>query len=501
MLPAVLVVSTTVAASAGVPLARPLFELLDRDADGLVTAGDMLELMVALDHTPNQAMAHSALRRASEGIGYFDEDRDGVVSFEEFERAIGPRVAPRAPDSPTEVHIVNHGAQAMSVQWTTQSANGTVVQYGREPGNYSETAEGFWATYRAGDLYNTSLGFHGRIHTARMRIEDGAQYYYRVGDGAEAWSAEHSFQLTHAAGAGPSRIAWGGDMGTVIPAGWKVARQMEAAHAASPLHAAVIVGDIAYGTIGVPTMRDEFEFVWDAWFRIIEPLASQVPMAAVVGNHESPFDYSAFRTRFDMDQGSGGRKNFWYAFSIGRVRVVVISTEHSLEEGSAQRSWLDAELAQSDAAAARALTPWLVVTAHFPMYCTDTFDADRARAGALIQVQCSARAGTRQALCRVAPHDPAFLMRQVQLEPALLAYHVDVMIAGHHHVYERSAPMANGSAVGPLAPTPSRGEVYRNPAAPVHLTIGTFVFAAPKIISIWCSRNSRPTSWAYFASP
>jgi hypothetical protein len=135
------------------------------------------------------------------------------------------------------------------------------------------------------------------------------------------------------------------------------------------------------------------------------------------------------------------------------------------------------------------------------MYCTDTFDADRARAGALIQVQCSARAGTRQALCRVAPHDPAFLMRQVQLEPALLAYHVDVMIAGHHHVYERSAPMANGSAVGPLAPTPSRGEVYRNPAAPVHLTIGTFVFAAPKIISIWCSRNSRPTSWAYFASP
>jgi hypothetical protein len=294
-----------------VRLTESLFTLLDRNENGVLAVDDMLSIMMALEHAPTRAaaMPWGVMERAQEGLRFFDMDDNGFVDVDEFSDAIGYSSHPPKADEPTEIHLVNHGATVMSFMWTTHACNGTVVQLGRTPGNYTHEVQGSWTTYRAGDLYNiSSLGFHGNIHTARAVIEDGTRYYYRVGDGGAQWSQERTFQLEHAPTAGkPTRIAWGGDMGTYIPAGWRVARQMQAMHAAAPLHAVAIVGDIAYGTIGVPSMEDEFEFVWDAWFKMMEPLSSQVPTLAVVGNHERPFDFAAFKTRFDMDPTAAGK--------------------------------------------------------------------------------------------------------------------------------------------------------------------------------------------------
>ena len=57
---------------------------------------------------------------------------------------------------------------------------------------------------------------------------------------------------------------------------------------------------------------------------------------------------------------STGNAVFWYAFGSHSVWMVVISAEHSLEAGSPQRTWLEAQLK----AVNRTEYPWLIVNSH-----------------------------------------------------------------------------------------------------------------------------------------
>lgn len=55
---------------------------------------------------------------------------------------------------------------------------------------------------------------------------------------------------------------------------------------------------------------------------------------------------------------------FWYTYTYGMARFIVLSTEHALVEGSTQRKWLEVQLGLVD----RCQTPWLVVMMHRPLY-------------------------------------------------------------------------------------------------------------------------------------
>jgi len=88
--------------------------------------------------------------------------------------------------------------------------------------------------------------------------------------------------------------------------------------------------------------------------------------------------------------------------------------------------------------------PWIILSAHRPMYCSDSDEWDAHRPGAGMQSQ---------------------------LEPLFLKYHVDLYICGHQHVYERVHPNVNGTLV-------ATGNIYRNPSAPAHVdqaTAGVFL--------------------------
>ena len=54
----------------------------------------------------------------------------------------------------------------------------------------------------------------------------------------------------------------------------------------------------------------------------------------------------------------------YYAFASGPVFLVVLSTEHDFTTGSAQLQWLGATLKGVN----RTATPFLIVSAHRPMY-------------------------------------------------------------------------------------------------------------------------------------
>lgn len=139
-----------------------------------------------------------------------------------------------------------------------------------------------------------------------------------------------------------------------------------------------------------------------------EPVAANIPWMVGAGNHEHFYDYSAFRNRFKMPQNHnlGSNGNFWYDFDYGNVHWISISSEHDLNEGSPQRTFLINSL--EAATKNRENVPWIVFSIHKPLYCS-SFEN---------------------------PTNYATL-----LEDLLLKYDVDLLLTGHVHLYERIHPV------------------------------------------------------------
>jgi hypothetical protein len=104
----------------------------------------------------------------------------------------------------------------------------------------------------------------------------------------------------------------------------------------------------------------------------------------------------------------GSNGVFWYSFDSANVHTIVLSSEHDLSPNSIQYQWLEADLASVD----RALTPWVVVELHRPLYFNEALWPD-------VAVGISMR---------------------VEFEKLLGWYKVDLVLAGHVHSYFRSCP-------------------------------------------------------------
>ena len=138
---------------------------------------------------------------------------------------------------------------------------------------------------------------------------------------------------------------------------------------------------------------------------------------------------------------SGGLENFWYSFDHGMVHFVQIDTETDLghgiigpdePEGGAEDSgpfglanqqinWLTKDLQTVD----RKKTPWVIVGQFFPFNACRSF------------FTC----------CVLAGHRPSYVSSAncpqcvEAFETTLNEFSVDLVLAGHVHVYERSAPI------------------------------------------------------------
>lgn len=146
------------------------------------------------------------------------------------------------------------------------------------------------------------------------------------------------------------------------------------------------------------------------------------------GNHESFYNWTAFTNRYKMPDN--GYENFWFSYNYGNVHMVSLSTEHCFEAECDQMIWLKSDLEQAQLN--RETTPWIVVSMHRPVYCSDESQYDSHSPG-----------GTYQTL----------------LEPIFLQYDVDLVIQGHMHAYERIHPVENGIVtVPPSVYHPSLGK-------------------------------------------
>lgn len=183
---------------------------------------------------------------------------------------------------------------------------------------------------------------------------------------------------------GDTDPAIAGDIGDVLAQG--VAQNPDFV-----LHA----GDVQYYSSGLES--------WSVWFDKMQPLLGQGALYPAVGNHElEQFDeYNQYYLRFWGGAGFDGT-NEYYRFQSAGVWFFSLDTELTLDEGSPQTKWFEAELADASAQQGYRFS---VVLLHKPFVtCGDSGDS---------------------------------YARVAQLAPLFEKYHVPLVIAGHMHGYER----------------------------------------------------------------
>jgi len=176
-----------------------------------------------------------------------------------------------------------------------------------------------------------------------------------------------------------------GDSGSGDPPQYDVGSRMKDARATFPFELVIMLGDNIYGRQGPQDMIDKFERPYAAL------LSAGVMFFASLGNHDSPNNRNY--PKFNM----GGER--YYTYARKNVRFFVLDTN---QLDPRQLAWLEGALKQS-------ADEWKICYFHHPIY------SDGGRHGSDVQLR-------------------------VALEPLFLKYGVNVVFAGHDHIYERLTP-------------------------------------------------------------
>jgi predicted MPP superfamily phosphohydrolase len=181
---------------------------------------------------------------------------------------------------------------------------------------------------------------------------------------------------------GSLKFAVLGDNGTGDKPQYEIGERMWAARASFPFDLVLMLGDNLYGRQEPKDFVDKFQRPYS---RLLD---AGVMFYAALGNHDQPTnrEYPPFNM--------GGER--YYTFTRQDVRFVVLDSN---QLDPAQIAWADSTLAQTR-------EPWRIVYFHHPLY------SDGGRHGSNIELR-------------------------VLLEPLLVRYGVQVVFAGHEHIYER----------------------------------------------------------------
>lgn len=311
-----------------------------------------------------------------------------------------------------QVHVSLAGAKHMRVSWMSP-ANGKnktpVVQYGLTSGNYTSTAIGTSESYSF-FLYTSGLMNHVVIGP----LEDSTIYYYKCGGAGK----EYKFKTPPPVGRNvPIKFAAVGDLGQTE---WTKSTLSHINN--SNYDVLLFAGDLSYA--------DYYQPYWDSFGELVEPYASARPWMVTEGNHDVESvpilveSFRAYNTRWQMPHNeSGSDSNLFYSFEVAGVHVIMLGSYTDYDPKSAQFKWLQADLKKVD----RSRTPWLIVVLHAPWYNTNHAHQHNGDA-----------------------------MKKA-MEQVLYEAHVDILVAGHVHAYERTT------------------RVYANnvdPCGIMHITVG-----------------------------
>ena len=192
-------------------------------------------------------------------------------------------------------------------------------------------------------------------------------------------------ELTLPNAKGSVKFAAIGDNGTGDPAQYEVGKQMAAWHAKWPFDFVIMLGDNLYGSQEPKDFVKKFELPY-------KPLLDAgVRFYAALGNHDSQTN------RFYKPWNMGGER--YYTYTKNNVRFFVLDSDYMDPK---QLQWVEQELRNSG-------SNWKIFYFHHPLYSNGGV------------------------------HGSEVDLRTV-LEPLFLKYGVNVVYAGHDHIYERLTP-------------------------------------------------------------
>lgn len=187
---------------------------------------------------------------------------------------------------------------------------------------------------------------------------------------------------------GSVRFAVIGDMGTGKRPQYETAREMAKARQSFPFEFVITMGDNIYGGHS----PDDFERKFELPYKPL--LDGGVKFYASLGNHD-PASERAYNF-FNMKGAN------YYAFTKGNVRFFALDSNYMDPK---ELSWLRSQLQNADK------SEWKICYFHHPLYST------------------------------AKQHGPSTDLRLL-LQPLFVEYGVNVVFAGHEHVYERIKPQA-----------------------------------------------------------
>jgi hypothetical protein len=299
-----------------------------------------------------------------------------------------------ADPAPFHVHLgfLGDPRTTMGVVWRTDvDTTATTVEYGPAGGALDERVDGVTFRYVAG---LGGLDGEVRIHEAHLcGLQPGTAYDYRVGgvvDGQQAWSEVRTFRTAPDVTADPSATVRVGVVGD-SRGGYDVWADLAEQLQAQAVDLVVFSGDaVEFGQI---------QSQWDEFFGAAPELLASVPLVSAHGNHD--LNSVNYFSQFAMP---GNESDFSFDFGHAHFTVLNDSPLNVGDLSTTTRAFLEADLeAHADAR-------WKVAVHHRPLWSS----------------------GTRHGSDRTLREQWGTLYDQ---------HAVDLSLAGHDHIYERSRPM------------------------------------------------------------
>lgn len=332
-----------------------------------------------------------------------------------------------ATPAPDHLHASFSGPAATSfaVNWRTVGTDtlASQVLYGTDEAVVTAAdGAGAGVTVQSGHslVYDRTGGF--RIHEVHVcGLTASTRYFYKVG-GTGAWSAVFDVSTSPAIGTTELwRFALTGDSRNEPD----IFAQTQARVQMAAVDLEVFSGD----AVVLGSTQSE----WDALFEAtagavsVQDVLARIPYMVVNGNHDGlATNYLAqFALPQDVSAGEAGEGEQWYSFDYGNAHFAVLDDQaDSAVIAGEEATWLRADLTAVD----RAVTPWIFVVHHMPMYTSSTV------------------------------HAPDLGLRAAW-QPIYDEFSVDFVLNGHNHGYERSVPVRGFSTGtdGVIQPTGTNG--------------------------------------------
>jgi hypothetical protein len=352
-----------------------------------------------------------------------------------------PPVSPRVAYGPD-------AARSMRLAWATP---GPVAGLTAEIGPTAALGQTIAVATR------TAPGYGVRYHHALAEgLAPATTYHYRM---AHAGGAVSGTFRTAPASAEAFRFVAFGDQGDSA-----AATAVDRVAAGFDPDVVFVVGDLSYasttgGTDAKGSPPSVHHGVWDGWLGHVSSTSrGSVPWLAGVGNHEiedgmGPLGYDGYLARVPLPgNGPANVPTAWTA-RHGNVAFVNIDANDVSDEiprnrgwtNGRQTAWLDATLA---ALRADPVIDWIVVGFHHCTYCSNIVHGSDG--------------GIRR-----------------HWEPLFDAHHVDLVLNGHNHCYERAHPVKAGQVVDHVTSggrwSSARGTTYLTVGGGGQLPYPTFV--------------------------